>query len=118
MKLHLVQSSLRSGRPTQIDMETWREMICSKSYGTHSQKLANEITALDIGLATNTVPHDHISTLLTCRLVPLKKNYNGIRPGVGECLCRIIGKTIKKIVKGKHHPCNGNTTDMLDWNQA
>jgi len=23
--------------PTQIDMETWKEMICSRSNGTHSQ---------------------------------------------------------------------------------
>ena len=29
------KNSSGSGRPTQIDMDTWREMICSKSYGTH-----------------------------------------------------------------------------------
>jgi len=38
-------SSSGSGRPPQIDidMETWREFICSESFVTHSQKLADEI---------------------------------------------------------------------------
>jgi len=40
---------------TQIDMETWREMICSKSYGTHSQTLANEIATLARRLATDII---------------------------------------------------------------
>ena len=76
-----------SGGPTQIDMEIWKEIICSKSYGTHSQKLPDEIVTLARRLAMDTIPHDHISTLLTCRPVPLKKKDNGIRPvGVGECL--------------------------------
>ena len=48
----------------------------------------------------DTIPHGYISTLLACRLVPLKKKDNGIRPvGVGECLRRIIGKTITGLLK-------------------
>ena len=35
-----------SGEPTQIGMETWREMIFSKSHGIHSQTLAEEIATL------------------------------------------------------------------------
>jgi len=54
-------------------METWREMIYLKSYGTHSQKLADEIATLARCLTTDTIPHDYISTLLACRFVPLKK---------------------------------------------
>ena len=89
-----------SGGQTQIDMGTWREMICPKSYGTHSQNLADEIATLARHLATDTIPHDYVSTLLTCRLVPLKKKDNGIRPvGVGECLWQIIGKTITGLLK-------------------
>jgi len=53
-------NSLRSGGPTQIEMETWKEMICSKSYGTHSQKLADEIAILAKCLVTDTIPHDYI----------------------------------------------------------
>jgi len=66
-------------------------MICSKSYGTHLQKLADEIAthATARRLAADTIPHDHISMLLAHRLVPSKKNDNSIRPAVGvsEYLC-------------------------------
>ena len=74
------KNSSGSGGPTQIDMDTWREMICSQSYDTHSKMLADEIATLAKHLATDTIPHDYISTLLACRLVPLKKKDNGIRP--------------------------------------
>ena len=61
--------------------------------------LADEIATLAKRLATDTIPHDYISTLLACRLVPLKKD-SGMRPvGVGECLRRIIGKTITGLLK-------------------
>ena len=60
-----------------------------------------EIATLAKHLAMDTIPHDYILTFLACRLVPLKKKDNGIRPvlGVGECLRRIIGKTIKGLLK-------------------
>jgi len=62
--------------------------------------LADEIATLAKRLGTDTIPHEYISTLLACRLVPLKKKDNGIRPvGVGECLRRIIGKTITGLLK-------------------
>jgi len=70
---------LGSGGPTQIDMDTWREMICLKSRGTHPQTLADKIATLPRRLATNTIPHDYISTLIACRLGPPKKKDNGIR---------------------------------------
>jgi len=55
-------------------METWIKMICSKSYGTYSKKLAVEIFTFDRHLVTDTIPHDHISTLIACRLLPVNKN--------------------------------------------
>jgi len=67
------KNSSGSGGPTQIDIDTWREMICSNSYGTHSKMLADEAATLAKRLATDTIPHDYISTILACRLVPLKK---------------------------------------------
>jgi len=43
----------------------------------------------------DTIPHDYTSTLLACRLVPLKKRDNGIRPvGIGDCVRQIIDKII------------------------
>jgi len=47
-------------------------MICSKSYGTHSKMLADEIVTLAKRLTTDTIPHDYISTLFAFRLDPLK----------------------------------------------
>jgi len=54
-------------------MESWKELIYLKSYGTHSQKLADEMATLARHLTTDTTERDHISTLLTCRLIPLRK---------------------------------------------
>ena len=66
----------------------------------NTYSIHDEIATLAKRLATDTIPHDYISTLLACRLVPLKKKDNGIRPvGVGECLRRIIGKTITGLLK-------------------
>jgi len=81
-------------------METWREMICLKSYGTKNYHLSDEITTFVRCLTTDIIPHDHISTLLTCRLVPLKKKDNVIRPvGAGEFLRQNISKTITRLLK-------------------
>ena len=75
-------------------------MICSKSCGTHSKLLPDEIATMARLLATDTIPHDYLTTPLAFRLVPLKKKNNGIRPvGVGECLQQIIGKTITGLLK-------------------
>ena len=59
-------------------------MICSKSYGFHSQKLDDEIVTPAKCFAMDTIPHTHIPTHLACRLAPLKKKDIGIRPvGIG-----------------------------------
>ena len=55
-----IQKNIGAGGPTQIDMDTWREMICSKSYGNLSPMLANEIATLDRRLAMDNIPHDYI----------------------------------------------------------
>jgi len=71
-------------------------MIASKSCGAFSQKQVDEIGTLARRLATDTIPHQHISALLACRLVPLKKKDNGIKPvGVGECPRRNIDNGVK-----------------------
>ena len=61
--------------------------------------LADEIATLAKRLATDTIPHDYISNLLACRLVPLKKDNGILSVGVGECLRRIIGETITGLLK-------------------
>lgn len=51
-------------------------------------------------LEPETPPHVHISTLLACRLIHLKEKDSGIKPVcVGEWLRRVIGETMKRILK-------------------
>jgi len=58
------KSSSGFGRLMQYRL-TWRDIICSKSYGTHSQNLDVVVTSFARHLATDIIPHDHIlSTLL------------------------------------------------------
>ena len=95
-------------------MESWREMICSKSYGTHSKMLADEIATLAKRLVTDTIPHDYISTLLTCRLVPLKKKDYSIRLA-SRCWWMPTAyhwQNNHRTAEGRHHTCSGNTADI------
>jgi len=61
--------------------------------------LAHEIVTLARHLVTDTIPHDYISILLACRLVPLKTKDNGIRPvglGVGDAYDESLAKQSQK----------------------
>ena len=88
-----------SGGPMKTDADTWKHVLCSKAYGNLSDGLAEEVANLGRRLCTEEIPHDHISTLLACRLVPLMKEDDGVRPvGVGETLRRIIGKCVTKVL--------------------
>jgi len=77
-------------------METWTEMICSKSYGTQSKKLADEIFTLARYLATD-IPHDHISTLIACRLLPVNKNVSVMTCIRTKLIFGLIGNTLDTI---------------------
>ena len=64
-------------------------------------------------LMMDTILHDYISTLLTCRLVSVKKKDNGIRPvGADECLWRIISKT-SKTIKTQNNVISKTITGLL-----
>ena len=56
MKSHSVQKAHRS-LEDQHNWHGWKEKICSKSNGTRSQKLADEIATFARCLATNIIPH-------------------------------------------------------------
>ena len=81
-------------------MDLWQQLLCTKFSETHSKNLADEIATLTKRLCTQDVCNDEISTLLACRLVPLKKSDEAIRPvGIGEALRRIMGKAVSWVVK-------------------
>jgi len=75
------KNSLGSRGPTQIDMETWRERFCSKWYGTHSQKLDDEIATL-AGLLKEDIIHAE-GTLQLCSLCK-----SGIRHRSSNTCCK------------------------------
>ena len=89
-----------SGGPTQVDADIWKFFICSKTFGNTSEILCEEIAILARRLCVEDIPHESISSLLACRLVPLMKRPEGVRPiGIGEILRRIIGKSITRILR-------------------
>lgn len=107
-----------SGGPTKIDADTWRHILCSKAYKIQSEGLAAEIASLARRLCTEDIQHDYISSLLSCRLVPLMKEDNGVRPvGVGETLRRIIGKCVTQVLK-QDIQVSGGTLQMCTGVEA
>ena len=89
-----------SGGPTRVDADVWKHILCSKSFEKEGKALAEEIAVLTRSLCTGTIPSSDIRTLVACRLVPLIKGVDGVRPiGIGEILRRIMGKSVSKILK-------------------
>ena len=99
----LVQKSARStagsGGPTKIDAEVWKNILCSKSYGKYADDLAEEIAVFARRLCTENIPYANLEPYWACRLVPLMKEDDGVRPvGIGETLRRIVGKCVIKVL--------------------
>ena len=93
------QNTSGSGGPTKIDAEIWKNLICSKGYGKYSESLAEEIAVFARRLCVEDIPHGILDMFWGCRLVPLMKEDDGVRPvGIGETLRRIIGKCVIKAV--------------------
>ena len=75
-------------------------MICSKLLGKHAEALAEQVALLARRLCTEKVTHGFLQTYYACRLVPLMKEDNGIRPvGIGETLRRIVGKCVSRLLR-------------------
>ena len=81
--------------PTHVDADAWRHILCCKAYGKTAEALATAVSDLTKILCTEHVDSSCLTELLSCRLIPLKKDDDGVRPiGVGETLRRIIGKAL------------------------
>ena len=88
-----------SGGPTRVDADTWKHLLCSRVFGKLSEEFANAIAVASRRLCKEDIPHQYLTLLWDCRLVPLMKEDNGVRPvGIGETLRRIIGKCVMKVV--------------------
>ena len=90
-------NSKGSAGPSGLDAESFRRVLCSKSFGTCSKTLREEIALLAKNLATKTYHPCLVEAFVACRLLPIDKN-PGVRPiGVGEVLRRIIGKMLGRL---------------------
>ena len=90
-----------SGGPTRLDADAWKHIICSRVFGKVSEDFANAIAMSARRMCRENITHSYLSLLWECRLVPLMKEDDGVRPvGIGEPLRRIIGKCVLKVVGG------------------
>ena len=89
-----------SGGPSHIDAGLWKHILCSKRFGRECTDLANEVALATRRLCVEDISNDSIHLLTDCRLIPLMKEGNGVRPiGIGESLRRIMGRCVAKVVK-------------------
>ena len=80
--------------PSGLNGELLRRMLCSKNFSAAGKSLREEIASLARNLLTKSAAL--LEPYIATRLIPRDKN-PGIRPiGIGESLCRLIGKTITK----------------------
>ena len=93
--------------PSGLDADMWRRILCSKSFNKASHTACESLSLMCRRLCTEFVDPTSISSLMSCRLIPLDKNpeieepsQKGVRPiGIGEVLRRIIGKAVTTFLK-------------------
>ena len=88
-----------SGR-SGLDANFWRRIVGSSLFGTVSDDLCHSIASMTRQLCAERIPDpESISSLMSCRLIPLDKS-PGVRPiCIGEVLRRIIEKAVMIVVK-------------------
>ena len=87
-----------AGGPSQLDSEQYQHILSSCKF-KKEKELREQITRLARLLASELVDPYSVEVLVSLRHIPLSKN-PGVQPiGVGEVLCRIIGKCIGWVMK-------------------
>jgi len=78
--------------PGGCDTSFWHDVL--HHYVSSSAHLRDSVAALFCHLCNSIVPWDDVRALMASHLITLNK-YPGIRSiGIGETLCRVIGKTV------------------------
>ena len=96
-----------SARPSGMDAELYRRILCSKNFKAEGKVLREEIAVFARNLLKIAYHPSWLEGYTSCRLIPLDKN-PGIRPiGVGEVLRRIIGKKCFWIFEGRDQRDSG-----------
>ena len=90
-----------------MDAATWRRLLTSKRHNKEAANLRAAIALLARKLCREKC--EHVEPLTACRLIPAKKQPDGIRPiGVGEVLRRIIGRCVMRVTKQDVMKAAGN----------
>ena len=98
---------LGSAGPSGADSDHWKSLLLR--FGSQSEMLRDCIATLACKMSNEVLPWKKLRALMSCRLIALDKR-PGIRPmGVGECLRRLLAKSISDCTKG---------TYLSTWKQA
>ena len=86
--------------PSGADAELWLRIHCTKQLSKRPAELCEAVADLAKKLASELVDPQALDAFNACRLIPLVKDIDGVRPiGIGEILHRIVAKAIVKSVK-------------------
>ena len=89
-----------AGGWTGVDSDDLKPLLCSKNYGSASDNFCEAVAAMTKRLCRELVDPEALQSFLACRLVPLEKGENDVRPiGIGETLRRIAGKAAVRAIK-------------------
>ena len=84
---NVAMNSKGAAGPYGMDASDMRTLLCSKRLGRTATDLREAIADLARRLCTEFVDPNSLCAFLSCRLVPLEKGSNDIRPiGIGETL--------------------------------
>ena len=77
----------------------WLRILCTKQLKKRPGELCEAVANLAKKLASEHVDPQSLDAFNACRLIPLVKDIDGVRPiGIGEILHRIVAKAIVKTV--------------------
>ena len=77
-------------------------MLCCNNFKVVSEKLCQSIANMTKRLCTEDVNFKYVSHLMACRLIPLVKDDDGVRPiGIGEVLRRIMAKSVARVLRNE-----------------
>ena len=88
-----------SSGPSGLDADGWKRLLCSKQFKSKTEELCGSIADLARKLCSTHINPEYTRAFSACRLVPISKPPDGVRPvGVGEVLRRIIGKALMQVM--------------------
>ena len=90
-----------------MNANLWRRLLTLTRYPKAVGDLRSSIAMLARKLCTSKC--DHVEPLMACRLIPAKKQPDGIRPiGIGEVLRRIIARCVMEVTQNDVLKAAGN----------